>query len=50
MRIRVSNPDAEKAKDRCGAYALLRRTLAVGDIKHEEIARVTCSRLNPDLM
>jgi len=31
-------------------YGLLRRTLAVGGIKHEEIARVTCSRLNPDLV
>jgi hypothetical protein len=50
MRIRVSSPVAQKAKDRRDAHALLRRTLAVGDIKHEEIARVTCSRLNPSLV
>jgi hypothetical protein len=45
MRIRVSSPVTQKAKDRSGPHALLRRTVAAGGAKHEEIARVTCSRL-----
>jgi hypothetical protein len=44
MRIGVSNPTAQKAKG--SAYLLLRRTR----VTHDEIARVTCSRLNPGLV
>ena len=46
MRIGVSNPAAQKAKGRCNAHPLLRRTR----ITHDEIARTTCSRLNPGLV